>query len=201
MTTNGNFPPEGNGESAPNPFDPDALRLNQTFAEKAGVKKLRTTVPVRRPNPQDFFRVCPDLSYRLSPAGIIELKEERETYLVAPTMAKELQGEYAAATLFTAITRQDVLFIWPVKLPGPDGKSNPWHQSAAKAVECATSCWIRMKSNMYLGAYETFEATGNYPDPDWSMLPPFQELLEIAFRGRIIGTPDHEVVRRLQGKS
>jgi len=30
------------------PFDPAALRLNPSFADSIGVKKLLTTIPVRR---------------------------------------------------------------------------------------------------------------------------------------------------------
>jgi hypothetical protein len=196
MSINGN-PPDQDINAA-DPFNPASLRLDQSFAEKAGVKKLLTTVPVRGPNRQDFVRVHPDPSYRLSPAGIIELKEDRETYLVAPNMAKDLQGEFVPATLFTAITRQGVLFIWPVKLPGPDGKHNPWHRSAAEAANLAESCWIRMTSNMHLGAYEISKPRGNFSDPEWPDLP-FQEVLRIAFRGRIVDTPDHALIRRLKG--
>jgi len=181
-----------------NPFDPKALRLDQSFADKAGVKKLITTVPVRKPNRQVFVRVHPDESYWLTPAAIIESKEERETYLVLPEMAKELPGEFAAATLFTAITRQSVLFIWPVKLPAPDGKYNPWHQSAAEAAERAKKTWIRIGSNMHLGAYEIFEAQNTLTEPVWPEIS-FQEILRIAFRGRIVDTPDHPLVRRLKG--
>ena len=93
----------------PNPFDPRSLRLDQNFADTVGVKKLLTTVPVRKPNRQDFVRVHPDPEYRLAPAAIIEVKEDREVYLVTPAMAKELPGEFATATLFTAINRQGVL--------------------------------------------------------------------------------------------
>ena len=70
--------------TSPNPFDPAALRLDQSFAETAGVKKLLTTVPVRKPNKQDFVRVHPDPAYRLTPTAIIELNEDREIYLVTP---------------------------------------------------------------------------------------------------------------------
>src|SRR5689334_18596049 len=72
------------GGLAPDPFDPAALRLDQAFAETAGVKRLLTTVPVRKPNRQDFVRVHPDPRYQLTPASIIELKEDRETYLARP---------------------------------------------------------------------------------------------------------------------
>src|SRR5262249_56358847 len=49
---------------APDPFNPTNLRLSQSFVETAGVKKLLTTVPVRKPSRQDFVRVHPDPAYR-----------------------------------------------------------------------------------------------------------------------------------------
>jgi hypothetical protein len=198
MSINGSASNEDSRFTASNPFEPASLRLDQSFAEKAGVKKLITTVPVRKPNRQDFVRVHPDESYRLTPAAIIESKEERETYLVLPEMAKELPGEFAAATLFTSITRQGVLFIWPVKLPAPDGKYNPWPQSAAEAAERATKTWIRIGSNMHLGAYDIFEAQNTLSEPVWPEVS-FQEILRIAFRGRIVDAHDHPLVRRLKG--
>ncbi|MGA9890864.1 MAG: hypothetical protein WBQ55_00505 [Xanthobacteraceae bacterium] len=186
------------GGSAPNPFDPASLRLDQNFAEMVGVRKLLNTVPVRKPNRQDFVRVYSDASYRLSPAAVIELKEDREIYLVLPNMAAQLPGEFAAATLFTTINRQGVLHLWPVKLPGPDGKHNEWHRSAAEAAELAMHKWVRVTANISLGSYEVFEATGDLPEPTWPDLP-FEKILEIAFRDHIIDRPDHPVVQRLRG--
>jgi hypothetical protein len=43
--------------AAYDPFDPANLRLDQNFLKMAGAKKLLTTVPVRRPNKQDYIRV------------------------------------------------------------------------------------------------------------------------------------------------
>jgi hypothetical protein len=83
--------------SVPNPFDPASLRLDQNFAETVGVKKLLMTVPVRKPNRQDFVRVHPDPLYRLTPAAIIELREDREIYLVTPNIAGELPSEFSPA--------------------------------------------------------------------------------------------------------
>jgi hypothetical protein len=183
---------------APNPFDPAALVLDQSFTEAVGVKKLLTTVPVRKPNRQDFVRVHSDPAYRLTPAAIIDLKEDREVYLVTPAMASELPGEFAAATLYTAINRQGVLHVWPVKLPGPDGKYNEWHHSSAEAAELAMYKWVRLTANMSLGAYELFEATGDLPEPTWPDLP-FPEILKIAFRDHIVDKVDHPLVQRLRG--
>jgi hypothetical protein len=109
----------------PNPFDPTTLRLDhQSFTGTVGVKKLLTTVPVRKPNRQDLVRVNPHPSFRITPIVIIELKEGREVYLATPALARELPGECTAATLFTAVNRLGILHLWPVKLPGPDGKHN-----------------------------------------------------------------------------
>lgn len=183
----------------PNPFDNlSALRLDQAYPDTVGVKKLLTTVPVRKPNRQDFVRVHPDPAFRLTPAAIIEAKEDREVYLVLPGMAPQLPGEFSVATLYLTINRQGVIHLWPVKLPGPDGKHNEWHRSAAEAAERAMKTWVRVTSSMSLGAYEIFEASGDLPEPVW---PDFslQEILKIAFRERIVDRADHPLVQRLLG--
>ena len=182
----------------PDPFDPASLRLDQSFADGAGVKKLITTVPVRKPNRQDFVRVHPDPAFRLTPAAIIELRDDRETYLVLPLMAAELAGEIAVATLFLTINRQGVVHLWPVKLPGPDGKHNEWHRSAAEAADVAMKRWVRVTANMSLGAYEVYEAQANIPDPTWPDLS-LSEILKIAFRDRIVDRADHPLVKQLRG--
>jgi hypothetical protein len=198
-STNGSHSePEEIRKPTADPFDPASLRLDQSFADTIGVKKLLRTVPVRKPNRQDFVRVHPSSAHRLTPTAIIELKEDKEIYLVTPAMAIELPGEFNAVTLFTAISRQGVLHLWPVKLPSPDGKHNEWHRSAAEAAELAMSRWVRITANMSLGAYEMFEATGDLPEPVWPDLP-FPEILKIAFRDRIVDRADHPVVQRLRG--
>jgi hypothetical protein len=179
------------------PFDLNLLRLNQSFFEKAGVKKLLTTVPVRRPSPQDFVRVHTEPGYRAALA-LIELKDDREVYLLTPNIASQLPGEYVTANVFTAINRQGVVFLWPVKLPQPDGRIIEWHRSAAEAAELAMQKWIRLKANMTLGAYEISESQGVIPDPEWPALP-FSELLRIGFRDRYVDNIDHAVIKRLRG--
>src|SRR5437879_3032499 len=166
-------------EAKLDPFaDLEALRLDQNYADAVGVKKLLRTVPVRKPASQDFVRTHPD--YRLSPAALIELRDEREMYFVSPSMVGELAGEFFVAALYLTTNRQGVLSIWPVRLPGPDGKHLEWHRSAAEAAELAQSKWVKIRANMSLGAYEIFEATNeNIPAPVWSELP-FDEILRIA---------------------
>jgi hypothetical protein len=187
----------GTGEGTGDPFTLDNLRLDQSFVESAGVKKLLTTVPVRKPNPQEFIRVHPSSEYQATLA-LIELKEDRETFLLLPHIARELPGEFVMAIVFTAISRQGVLHLWPARLPTSDGKVNEWHRSAIEAAQLAMKRWVRVKANMGLGAYEIFEAAGTIPDPEWPDLP-LQELLRIAFKGRLVDRLDHAVIKRLRG--
>jgi hypothetical protein len=180
------------------PFDLASLRMDQSFADNPGVKKLLNTVPVRKPQPQDYNRVHPDPQYRAI-LGVIHLKEDREMYLITPVLANELPGEYLAVQLYTAINRQGVVFLWPVPLPRPDGKVSEWHRSAAEGAELAMKVWVRLKANMSLGAYEHWRAEITV-EPNWPELP-YQELLRIAFKNRYIDNLEHPVVKRLLGQS
>src|SRR5262249_5908089 len=114
--------------SAPDPFDLDSLTLSQNFVESAGVKKLLTTVPVRKPNPQDFVRVHPDTAHRRN-LLMLNLKDDREFYVVRPELAEALAGETVCKTVYTAINRQGVVTLWPITLPGADGKDLAWWRS------------------------------------------------------------------------
>jgi hypothetical protein len=183
---------------APDPFDPANLRLSQAFVETAGVKKLLTTVPVRKPSPQEFVRVHPDAGFR-EDFAIIELKDEREEYIVVADLVPALMGEFVTKTLFTAINRQGTVFFWPVRLPTPDGKNNDWWRSAREAAELAMGSWIRLRANMNLGAYDIFKAESVIAEPEWPQLE-FWDLIEIGFRDHLIDRIDHPVIKRLRGQ-
>src|SRR5205807_9882261 len=90
-------------DATSDPFDPVNLRIDQSFLNRGAAKKLLTTVPVRKPHKQDFIRVHPSEDCRLT-AALIELHEDRETYLVLPGFAHQLnEGEYFTATLYLCI--------------------------------------------------------------------------------------------------
>ena len=182
----------------PNPFDLASMRLSQDFASAIGVKKKITTVPVRKPNRQEFVRVHPDSTYRLDTA-VVELKSERETYVVTQSLWSEVHGELIPKRLLLTMTRQNVLILWPIRLPGEDGRIDQWNDSAMIAAERATECWVRVASDRHLGAYELFEAPADLPDPEWPEIS-FQEIFDIAFRGRQIDDINHPVLKQLRGE-
>jgi len=155
---------------------------------------------VKKPSGQDFIRVHPSTAFRL-PVAIIELRDDRETFLVLPAIARDIPGEYNTVTMYTYINRQGVVFLWPVRLPGPDGRQLEWHRSAAEAAEMAMKRWVRVKANMSLGAYEVYEAAATIPEPGWPPDLTFQQMLTIAFKGRLVDSFDHPVLKRLRGET
>jgi len=179
-------------------LDLDSLRLKQDFNETLGVQKVLTHVPVRKPNKTNFIRVRPGEDYRMD-IGIVEMKEERETYLVTPAMMSE-PGIYelvVPARLVTYITRQGVLALWPLKLE-KDGKLNPWHESALEAAQLAEEQWVSVRADMSLGAYQIFLATAELPEPEWPEHT-FSELVRLGFKGLIVDAPDHPLIQQLTG--
>jgi hypothetical protein len=183
----------------PDPFDLATLRINPSLLETAAVKKILKTVPSRRPNSQDFVRVRSEPeSYENF--AMICLKEDREDYLVRPELVPELSREIVYKTVYTAINRQGVIFLWPVRLPRADGRIDSWGRSDREAAEMAMSCWIRVTANTSLGAYETFAAQSVVANPVWPELS-FHDLIKIAYRDRMITSLGHPVVKRLRGQA
>ena len=180
-------------------FDPSRLRISQDFESEIGVKKALLTVPVHKPSRQWFVRVHPDQEFRLNTA-ILEIKEDREVYLVDPDLASQLPGEVRACCLFTAINRQGAVFLWNVTLPDPNGRRNEWARSALEAANMAMYDWIRVVANMNLGAYEVSVSQAKLPEPQWPESVTFKKLLEVAFRDRFIRDGDHPILKRLRGE-
>jgi hypothetical protein len=156
------------GSDHPNPDEPaqptldqmdiESLRLSQDFASTVGVENALLTIPVKKPSKEWWIRTHP--SYRLETA-VLELKEDQETYLVAPALWGELAAEstFSPRALFGSINRQGVLFVWPIRLPGPDGKLDDWNRSALEAAQMAQSEWVRVASNRSLDAYDVSGTT------------------------------------------
>jgi hypothetical protein len=195
FTSNGATPPE----DGPDPFDPEALRLAPDRAGGLGVKKALLTVPVRRPAREWFIRVHPDPDYRLQTA-VIELKEDAETYLVERSLWPELGGETTLTSkmLLTTINRQGTVFLWPVRLPGPDGRLDDWSKSALAAAELAVSRWVRVQPDRSLQACSVLYAEMS-DEPVWPDVP-FKALLRVAFKDRYIDSLQHLVLRQLRGE-
>ena len=179
-------------------FDMASVRLSQDFQSKVGSQKATLTVPVKKPDKHWWFYIHPEEPWRLQ-AALIEFRDDNQVFLVHMDLLGELVGEWAPKLLVAAQTRQGTIFLWPIKLPDEEGRLDSWNQSALDIVEEYAGRWIRVTSNRQLGAYEPTKSTVDIQPPTWPG-EGFEKLVERAFKGKIIDTPDHPVIQRLRGK-
>ena len=182
----------------PDPFDLDALRAQPV--EGSLVTRELSTVPVRRPKKNEFFRVHPDPDYVVDAYTFVhEVGMDKETYWVTAGLRTELLEHLQPTRLFTCVNRADVTFLWPAKLPdagGGGGRS--WSVSALEAAERAKTSWLRIHGNKDTGAYDRFVARAELPEPKFADKT-FGELVRIAFKDRIIDSIDHSLVKEIYG--
>jgi|SRR5208337_1992433 len=175
----------------------DALRLSPEAAVLSGTSEVLTHIPVRKPNRHEFFRTHPNPEMWFN-TGIFEDKEEREVFFVTPATRDALVGEIKPVILAVTINRQSVLSLWPLKLPTEEMRYNAWSETAREAAELAKTHWVSMRADMSLGGYRIYKAEGQLSEPVWPNKS-LNEMLEIAFRDRIVDSENHPVVRRLRG--
>jgi hypothetical protein len=192
---------EQGAPATPDPFDPAYLGLSQDFPAEAGVARKWDIIKVEKPSKARVFRVHPDPAFRVKTV-LLSLKEDNETYLVLPELRHALAGESTCGvyTLLACVTKAGTPFLWPIRMPDPDGKWNVWHQSAWQVAEKAQARWCRMQANRdaghYVAEYDQRPPERQQP-PDWPDLP-FSEWLRLAFQGHAIDSLDHRVLKRLR---
>ncbi len=189
-------PQSGARAATADDIDLAACRAPQQFQD-AETPEIITTVLVDKPDKKAFVRFHPGPDYRFVGAMLIDGGDDG-WHLVTRSVAQALHDDIVVVALHLGITQSGRVFITPVQMPGADGKLNPWHESRARAVSVAEKRWVRIIADQAFGGYRVRDANGHLPEPTWPKLS-FNDLLKLAFRGRVINTLDHPVVRKLQG--
>jgi hypothetical protein len=189
--------------AAADPFDPAAFAVSPEALMAqgdVGVVPVLTGLSVRKPSKQEFFRVSSDARFMMT-APLLELKEEREVYLVAPAVAATMPGDIMMKELRLCQNRQGSLFLWPLPVISVDARQrNEWHSSARQACTIATTKWCRMTADMSSGRYNVAIAPGITVEPIWPSDLTMRDLLELGFgRERLIAERGHPLVKRLLG--
>jgi hypothetical protein len=183
--------------AVPDHIDIESLTLEGDVTYAIAVEKVFDRIPIRKPSKQDWFRIHPDPLLTWN-AVVIELKEDNEYYIIPKQLRQALFGEWVPVTLYVGINRAGVVFLWPVRLPGDDGKDMDCWISAREAAELAKKQWCRITWNRSMRAYDK-RLVNNIPDPEWPELDR-RKVLEIAFKGKIISSLEHPVVKMLMGQ-
>lgn len=181
--------------------DLEQFKVDMKEAGLEGAEEVLSTVIVRKPPAEDYVRVHPDRDMTIT----VALHESREGYtsdyyIVMPKMLSVMNSLRGAfyAQLYVAVTPSGTTMLWPVKLP-TGGAGNPWYLSALHGAELAKSGWIRIFADAGQKQYRIMKALGGIDEPKFPDKP-MNELLEIAFKDRVIDGDDHPVCRKLRGE-
>jgi hypothetical protein len=123
---------------------------------------------------------------------------DEQWYIIAPSMRGQIE-EAQPCTLVTVVYRDGSPRLWPIKLPRDGEKDNAAWESARAAAKIGIDRWTKLI--WVRRAYLTREALPGYaPDPDFSKLPSFNELVMLAFGEQgIIRDESHPIYRELFG--
>lgn len=180
-------------------FNFENLKLPTGFGGLVTVKKQLLGVSVRKPNAQEFVRTNSDPQYRRDVA-LIQVKDDNSFYAVAPPLVEELSDLCEPYTVVLAVTRSMSPILWPIRLPDAEGKSHGSALSQREAAVLAQEQWVRIKWNRSESTYDVFTGDGIKVEPEFPDKT-FSELLGVAFKGQLIDSPDHIVVRQLRGQA
>jgi len=181
----------------------DALDLAELWLDPAlgdGLVDVRFhEVPIGKP--KTFFRVNPDPAYRqLTEIYVhkVEGQIDEQYFIIAAPMRGRIV-EAQRCSLVTVVYRDGSPRLWPLKLPKDGERDNEAWSSARKAARIAMDKWVKLIWQRR--AYLTRDALSGYaPDPDWTKLPPFNELVRLAFgEYGIIRDDNHPIARELFG--
>jgi hypothetical protein len=83
---------------------------------------------------------------------------------------------------------------------GPDGKTPPWVEIPLEAEKAAEARWTKLYWDQSQKRHRVKVSDHIDEEPIWptQALP---ELLRLAFKDRVIATPDHPVLKRLRGEA
>lgn len=174
-----------------------SLRLPDTYSMTAG-----TTIPLKvtygKLNKHRFSRVHPGNDYKFR-CLVVDDKDGGDTYLAAPNMASLLGNLATPKTIRLTVDNAGT----PKLIGEPDidinARKNLWQTSLKDAIKRAESNWVRVQSNMNAGQYEIVESANDLGEPKWPKLT-MEELVNDAFSGRIIDSPNHPYIRQIEGR-
>jgi len=172
-----------------------AKAAKKGLAAPAG-RRAQATYPLQRPPKSKFVRVHPSASYRMGGVLTLTDTDTGEINYVSPDLElpEFIESQTRVTDLYAAQMHDGSFFIWPVHR-----SDTTWYRAAKQAVATAMRKWIAVVARRSANTYDLIEPEEAIPEPDWSALPPFMEMVESAFDGHMITRTDHPLLRRLRG--
>ena len=177
--------------------DLDSLWLDAGL-DDALVATSYHVVPIGKP--KDFFRTAPG-SHRRRAVVYVHKQEgviDTSFYIIDKPMWGLIENA-RHCLLVTVVYRDGAVRLWPIPYPAPGEQDNAAWISARAAAKAGVNRWVKIVWQR--GAYQTRDAQEGYaPDPDFSKLPPLDELRDLAFgEAGIVRDKNHSVYQHQIG--
>ncbi len=190
--------------SVGNPAAAASFVIDQSHMEDfANPEEKSSIVEIQRPPKGQFFTVQPEPEkpWRNRAFYFLMELEGRDPLIVAPDVAKAKQDEedtIRPVLLVRYVTMTGEEALWPVKLDRPDGRSNAWNVSALNILEIASDGkWVRIVSLKKHYRHQVSKKTLEEVPPRFTDRP-FQELVNIAFKDRMVADLEHPIWEELE---
>ena len=173
----------------------DSLKLDQSYTDPGtAVSNVLLPLEIKRPTKGAFFRVHPD--YRFDTQAI-DRGMDGGWYLVTRETLPALASDVVPVALRMYVEADGKLGLWPLKLEKGDGsKANPFNVSAMSAANQAVDSWLSLQN---AGShYVARIAISDLGAPKWPTQS-WDEVLDMAFGGRIIDSLQHSVAKKILG--
>ena len=156
------------------------------------------TIPIGKPT--DFFRTHTNPEYRRKAEIYVHKSENSpaQFYLIGPAMKGRI-AEARPCIVTCVVDRLSKPRLWPLILPRDGERDNGAWETARQAAREALTQWTRL---VWTGStFTTRQAVNGYaPEPDFSKLPSFNELVRLGFGEQgVIRDENHIVYRELFG--
>jgi hypothetical protein len=180
-----------------NPDEIDDLAIDQAHLEEyANPGTESGVVECGKPAKGHFFTVQRETGKPWKNRNFYFLLqiEGRDPYLVTPKIAgqKKEEDTIRPVLIVRYVTMAGEEGLWALKLNPPDGKSNNWNKSALNILELAESGWVRMVNAGKHYRYQPSKKTLKEVPPKFTDRT-FKDLIDIAFKDRIVNSLDHEI--------
>ena len=171
----------------------DQYRTDQQFL--AGTTIRTSAIVARKPTKFEWITIRRDPEYHFT-ARVYDHKPTGKVYLVHPAIQAEIANELTVKLIVPCITRAEVLFLWPVQLPGE--RENAWTTSAIDAMRRGMDGWVRVTSNLLAGSYEVQVPFNELPAPIWPDIT-MEQMISAAFTHYSIDSMDHPRIKDIRG--
>jgi hypothetical protein len=186
-------------ESIGGELDISKFRIDQDYAGFIQARKTTVLVSVRRPDRQHWVCIHPSPQWRM-PVAVLEIRDSQATYIVTPNIVPEVTGDLTRKWLVAYVTMQGDAGLWPIRMPDEMGRLDTYNESALRIVDQFAGRWIRILTNNAERRNDVLETQATkLPEPKWPE-GGFAWMCATAFKGRVIDSLDHAVLRALRGE-